>query len=43
MKRSIRSLRSCFEVKLARRSSLRARMENQISIWLSQDACLGVK
>src|SRR3954467_10128365 len=43
MKASMRAFRSCWEVKLARRSSLRTRMENQISIWFSQDACLGVK
>jgi hypothetical protein len=36
--------RNCsLEAKLLRRSSLRTRMENQISIWLSQEACLGVK
>src|SRR5579863_3534798 len=29
--------------KLPRRRSFRTRMENQISIWLSHDACLGVK
>src|SRR5262245_35455528 len=29
--------------KLPRRRSLRTRMENQISIWLSQEACRGVK
>ena len=40
---SIRAFRCSFDVKLARRSSLRARIENQISIWLSQEACLGVK
>src|ERR1700694_3590032 len=32
-----------FEAKLLLRSSLRTRMEEQISIWLSHEACLGVK
>src|SRR5438128_5531108 len=35
--------RACLEAKSPRRRSLRARMENQISIWLSHEACLGVK
>src|SRR6516164_9336169 len=33
----------CLLAKLPRRISFRTRMENQISIWLSHDACLGVK
>src|SRR5450755_3618868 len=40
---SILARNSAVEAKLLRRSNLRARMENQISIWLSQEACLGVK
>ena len=37
-------VRSAFLLaKLPRRRSFRTRMENQISIWLSQEACLGVK
>src|SRR3954465_2846519 len=43
MKLLILSLRSWVEVKDPRRRTLRARMENQSSIWLSQEACLGVK
>src|SRR5690242_1279228 len=43
MKRAMRSLRSWVEVNEPRRRTLRARMENQSSIWLSQEACLGVK
>jgi hypothetical protein len=39
MKLSIRYLRCSFEVKLPRRSILRIRMENQISIWLIQEEC----
>jgi hypothetical protein len=30
-------------VKLARRSSLRTRLENQIWVWLSHEACFGVR
>src|SRR3981081_2434030 len=40
---SILARNSALEAKLLRRSNLRTRMENQISIWLSQEACLGVK
>src|SRR4030088_2987553 len=40
---SILARNSVLEAKLLRRRSLRTRMENQISIWLSQEACLGVK
>ncbi len=43
MKLEIFAFRSSTEVKLPRRMTLRARIENHISIWLSQDACLGVK
>lgn len=43
MKPSILALRSLVETKLPRRITLRTRIENQLSIWLSQDACLGVK
>src|ERR1700735_4874922 len=43
MKLSILCWRCCLDVKLPRRRSLRTRIENQISIWLSQEACLGVK
>src|SRR3982074_12170 len=39
---SILARNSALEAKLLRRSNLRTRMENQISIWLSQEACLGV-
>src|SRR5260370_32720358 len=40
---SILVRRALLLAKLPRRRSFRARMENQISIWLSHDACLGVK
>src|SRR6202049_2599518 len=40
---SILMRKSFLVAKLPRRRSFRTRMENQISIWLSQDACLGVK
>ena len=40
MKTSMRAFRRSLEVKLTRRRSLRARMENQISIWLSQEAAV---
>ena len=43
IKALILALRSAFEVKLPRWMSFRASMENQISICLSQEACLGVK
>lgn len=43
MNSSMRSLRFWREVKLARRRSFRTRIENQISIWLSHEACFGVK
>ena len=33
---------AAFDVKLPRRRSLRTRIENQISIWLMLEACLGV-
>src|ERR1043166_4591668 len=37
-------VRSAFLLaKLPRRRSFRTRIENQISIWLSHEACLGVK
>ena len=31
------------DLKLPRRRRLRTRIENQMSIWLTQEACLGVK
>src|ERR1700732_1434267 len=40
---SILVRRALLLAKLPRRRSFRARIENQISIWLSHDACLGVK
>src|SRR5664279_2026661 len=43
MKSSILCWRCSLEVKLPRRRSLRTRIENQISIWLIQEACFGVK
>ena len=43
MKLVILSLRSWVEVKDPRRRTLRARMENQSSIWLSQEACLALQ
>src|SRR6266508_2044270 len=42
MNARMRALRSSNEVKLERHSSLRTRMLNQISIWLSHEVCLGV-
>ena len=41
MKRSIVALRSSDDVKKPQRSTLRARIENQSSIWLSQEASFG--
>src|ERR1700722_9806555 len=43
MKLSIRCCRRSVEVKLPRRRSLLTGIENQISIWLSQEACWGAK
>ena len=43
MKASIAARSWATEVKLAPSSVLRARIENQISTWLSQDAWVGVK
>jgi hypothetical protein len=43
MKPSIRCRRWSFEVKSSRRRSYLTRSENQISFWLIQDACFGVK
>jgi hypothetical protein len=40
---SILEGRSRLEAKSPQRKSLRTRIENQISIWLSHGACLGVK
>jgi len=43
MKASMRAFQCFLELKLAQRRSLRARIENQITIWLSEEACLGGK
>src|SRR6266542_3590158 len=42
MNARMRARRSSTEVQLARRSSLRTRMENHSSIWLSHEQCFGV-
>lgn len=42
MNASTLALNSATEVKEPRRSSLRARMLSQSSIWFSHEACLGV-
>jgi hypothetical protein len=43
MNASILAFRSALEEKSPRRMTLRTRIENQISIWLSHEACFGVK
>jgi hypothetical protein len=43
MDASIRCFNPAADMKLPRRRSLRARMENQISIWFSHKVCLGLK